>query len=115
MVIVRYLFVLLVGFLAGAGTMVWLANSGTGDLIIQRTAVVQDLEKRLREMEQERDRLGRQLEDVVARSERMQGSFEELERRFKDMAETHQPAPTRGTTPPGSDTAPPPPPPAPMP
>jgi len=113
MVIIRYLFVLLVGFLAGAATTLWLAHSGTGDFVIRKTEVVQDLERRLREMEQQRDRLGRQLEDVVARSERMQGAFDELERRFKEMAEARQPT-TRGTLPPAPDAAPAPPP-APMP
>jgi hypothetical protein len=110
MVIVRYLFALLIGFLIGAGTMLWVMHSGTGDLIIRRTEVVQDLEKRLREMEQQRDRLGRQLEDVVARGERMQGAFDELERRFNEMAE--QRGPSAHATPPAPDAAAPP---APMP
>ena len=36
-------------------------------------------------MEQQRDQLGRQLEDVVARAGRMEGSFTDLERRFHDL------------------------------
>jgi len=98
MVIIRYLFVLLVGVLLGAAGMIWLVQSGTGDLVIRRAEVVQDLERRLREMEQQRDALGRQLEDVVARAERMQGAFTDLERRFRDVVEART-APPRPAEP----------------
>ena len=87
MVIIRYLFVLLVGFLGGGATTLWLVQSGTGDFVIRRTEAVQDLERRLREMELQRDALGRQLEDVLARSARMERTFEDLERRFRGVVE----------------------------
>ncbi len=74
MVIIRYLFVLLVGFLGGGATTLWLVQSGTGDFVIRRTEAVQDLERRLREMELQRDALGRQLDDVLARSPRKRRS-----------------------------------------
>lgn len=95
MVVVKYLFVFLVGFLGGASTMLWLVQSGSGDLVIRRTEVVQDLERRLREMELQRDALGRQLEDVLARSGRMERAFEELERRFQRLSERADAAATR--------------------
>jgi len=93
MVIIRYLFAFLVGFLGGAAAMLWLVQSGSGDLVIRRTEVVQDLERRLREMELQRDALGRQLEDVLARSGRMERAFEELERRFQRLAERGEASP----------------------
>ena len=83
--LVRFLFALLLGFLAGAGTTVYLIHSGAGDFVIRRTAAVQDMERRLREVEQQRDQLGRQLDDVIGRAGRMEASFGELERRFREI------------------------------
>jgi Tfp pilus assembly protein PilO len=85
--VVRYLFALLVGVLVGAGGTVYLVNSGTGDLFVQKTEVVQDLKRRLSEVETQRNQLNKQLEDVVARSERMERQFDELAGRFKGLAE----------------------------
>jgi hypothetical protein len=85
MAILRFLFALLLGFVLGAGTTVYLVQSGAGDLVIRRAEVVQDLERRLREVEQQRDQFGRQLEDMVARAGRMENAFNELERRFHEM------------------------------
>lgn len=84
--VLRFLFALLVGFILGAGAMVYLAQSGAGDLVIRRTEVVQDLERRLRETELARDQLGRNLEDIAARAARMEQSFNELERRYRDLS-----------------------------
>lgn len=95
MAVVKYLFGFLLGFLGGAATMLWLLQSGSGDLVIRRTEVVQDLERRLREMELQRDALGRQLEDVLARSGRMERAFEELERRFQRLTDRAESAVTR--------------------
>jgi hypothetical protein len=86
MALMRFLFALLLGFILGAGTVVWLVSSGTGDLFIQRTAVVQDLERRLHDVELQRDQLGRTLEDMNARSQRMEEAFATLERRYHDLA-----------------------------
>ncbi|TMB51311.1 MAG: hypothetical protein E6J56_19705 [Deltaproteobacteria bacterium] len=85
MTIVRVLFALLLGFILGVGTTVWMLQSGAGVAILRATEPVQDLERRLHDMEQQRDQLGRQLEDVVARAGRMEGSFTDLERRFHDL------------------------------
>lgn len=85
MVIVRFLLALLLGFILGAATTVYLIHSGAGDLVIRRTEAVQDLQRRLEEVEQQRDQLGRQLEDVNGRASRMESSFSELERRFREL------------------------------
>ena len=61
MVVIRFLFALLLGFLLGAGTTIWLVQSGTGDFMIKRTEVVQDLERKVRDLEQQRDSLTRTL------------------------------------------------------
>src|SRR5215813_9780607 len=86
MVVIRFLFALLLGFVIGAGTTLWLVQSGAGDFMIKRTEVVQDLERKVRDLEQQRDSLTRTLEDVTARTNRMEGAFNDLERRFKSLA-----------------------------
>jgi phage shock protein A len=60
---------------------------------VRRTDVVQDLERRLHGMEQQRDALNRQLEDVIARSGRMEQAFSDLERRFRSLDAERPPAP----------------------
>ena len=81
----RLLLALLVGVAIGAGAALYLVRSGGGDLLVGRTERVEDLERQLRDVELERDRLGRQLNDVVARAGRMEAAFAELERRFHDL------------------------------
>src|SRR5262249_9749386 len=90
MAIIRFLFALLLGFLAGAGTTIWLVQSGAGDFMIKRTEVVQDLERKVRDLEQQRDSLTRTLEDVTVRTGRMENMFNELERRFKSLSAEQQ-------------------------
>ena len=85
MIVVRFLFALLLGVVIGAGATVYLLQSEAGDLLVRRTAPVQDLERRLRDVEQQRDLLGRQLDDIVGRAGRMDTAFGELERRFKEL------------------------------
>ena len=85
MAVVRVLFALLLGFILGVGATVWLLQSGPGVAFLRATEPVQGLERRLRDMEQQRDQLARQLEDVVARAGRMESSFTEIERRFHDL------------------------------
>ncbi len=85
MTIVRVLFALLLGFILGVGTTVWMLQSGAGVAILRATEPVQDLERRLHDMEQQRDQLGRQLEDVINRASRMEASFGDLERRFGEL------------------------------
>ena len=83
--VIRYLFALLLGVLLGFGAAVYVIQSDAGNVLVRRTDVVQDLERRLLGMEQQRDQLSRQLEDVVARAGRMEQAFTELERRFRSL------------------------------
>ena len=85
MAVIRFLFALLLGFILGAAGTLYLVHSGAGDFMIRRTEVVQDLERRLRGVELERDQLGRNLEDVNARASRMEAAFSDLERRFREL------------------------------
>src|SRR5439155_23925 len=85
MAVIRFLFALLLGFMLGTGSVLYLIHSGAGDFMIRRTEPVQDLERRLRDVEQQRDQLGRQLDDVINRAGRMEASFGELERRFGEL------------------------------
>jgi hypothetical protein len=65
--------------------MLYLIQSGAGDFVIRRTEAVQDLERRLHDVEQQRDQLSRQLDDVIVRAGRMETAFGDLERRFREM------------------------------
>jgi hypothetical protein len=85
MVVIRFLFALLLGFILGTGSVLYLIHSGAGDFMIRRTEPVQDLERRLHDVEQQRDQLGRQLDDVLNRAARMESSFADLERRFGNL------------------------------
>ena len=85
MAVIRFLFALLLGFMLGTGSVLYLIHSGAGDFMIRRTEPMQDLDRRLREVEQQRDQLGRQLDDVISRASRMEASFGELERRFGEL------------------------------
>jgi hypothetical protein len=98
--VTRFLFALLLGVVIGFVGTAYLIHSGAGDFVIRRTDAVQDLERRLREVEQQRDLLGRQLEDVVSRASRMETSFGDLERRFRELEQEREaaraPAPPPG-------------------
>jgi hypothetical protein len=95
MVVIRFLFALLLGFILGTGTVLYMIHSGAGDFMIRRTEPVQDLERRLRDVEQQRDQLGRQLDDVMARASRMEAAFADIERRFHDLQRELESAPGR--------------------
>lgn len=84
--VLRYLFAVLLGVVLGAGGTIYLIQSDAGNLLVRRTDVVQDLQRRLAGMEEQRNQLGRQLEDVAARSARMEQAFTELERKFQGLA-----------------------------
>jgi hypothetical protein len=83
----QFLFALLLGVLLGAGGTVYLIQSDAGNLLVRRTDVVQDLQRRLDGAEEQRNQLSRQLEDVVARASRMEQAFGDLERRFRALGE----------------------------
>jgi hypothetical protein len=99
MVVIRFLFALLLGFVVGAGTMLYLIHSGAGDFVIRATQPVQELERRLRDVETQRDQLGRQLEDVVGRAGRMEASFTDLEKRIHDLQQQLAAEQARGRSP----------------
>ena len=84
--IIRYLFAFMLGMLVGAGAIGYLTfQSDAGNVLVRKTDVVQDLERRLRENEEQRNDLARKLEEVAARAARMEQSFGELERRFRGL------------------------------
>jgi hypothetical protein len=105
MVVIRFLFALLVGFLAGAGTMLWLVQSGAGDFMIRRAEVVQDMDRKVRDLEQQRDSLTRTLENVAARTERMEKAFNDLEARYRSLAAEPPPPPRQVPHDPGDRPA----------
>ncbi len=82
-----FLFALLLGIVIGFGASIYVVQSEAGNVLVRKTDVVQDLERRLQGMEQQRDALGRQLEDVVGRAGRMEAGFTELEKKFRAMAD----------------------------
>jgi hypothetical protein len=100
-IVVRFLFAVLLGFIVGTGTTLYLIHSGAGDFLIRATEPVQDLERRLREVETQRDQLGRQLEDVIGRAGRMESAFADLERRLRALQE--RPAEPGIAPPPGTN------------
>ena len=81
----RIVIAFLVGMLLGVAGVTYLLASGAGDFVISGTGVVKDMKRELEEVKQQRDGLRRELDDVVARASRMEGSFGELERRFRDL------------------------------
>ena len=100
--LMRFLFALLLGIVIGVGATIYAVQSDAGNLLVRRTDVVQDLERRLHDMEAQRDQLSRQLEDVAARATRMEQAFNELERRFHGMAvdSAAPPSPSAPASPP---------------
>lgn len=103
MVVIRFLFALLLGFVVGVGGATYFFSSGAGDLLIRKTDAVQDMERRLRDVETQRDQLARQLEDVAARAQRMEQAFMTLERRFNGMAHGGDDPPSRPEAPPAGN------------
>jgi uncharacterized membrane protein len=102
MIVIRYLFVLLIGALLGAAGLGFALSKGHMDFLLKGAPIVNDLERRLDGMEQERNRLGRQLESVEGRAAKMEKLFADLEARFRGLSSA--PAPPAGQAPP-ADTA----------
>jgi hypothetical protein len=97
--VIQFLFALLLGVLLGAGGTVYLIQSDAGNLLVRRTDVVQDLQRRLDGAEEQRNQLSRQLEDVVSRASRMEQAFGDLERRFRALGEERAGGAVPPTTP----------------
>lgn len=93
MAVIRFLFALLLGFVIGTGTALWFVQSGAGDFMIRKTAVVQDLELKVRDLEQQRDRLTRTFEDLTARTNRIEQAFQDIDRRQREPAVERVPVP----------------------
>lgn len=100
----RTLLAFVLGALAGALGTGWLFYSGAGDLILKPGPIVQDLERRLEEVEAQRDQLGRSLEDLIRRSEQSEARFRGLEQRLQTMLAERERAPAK---PPVAPPAPP--------
>ena len=73
----------LLGFILGVAGAVFMVTSGAGNYIIAANPRVQELEGKIRELEDQRTFMARRLEDVAGRSEQMARRFEELVGRFE--------------------------------
>jgi hypothetical protein len=104
----RFVMGLLLGILIGAGGVWWLMSSGAADFMLRTSHYVQDLERRVEEFGEQRAQLARQLEDMEGRLGKMADSYEALERRFRDLAESNAPADgaPKAAPPPASTTPP---------
>jgi hypothetical protein len=101
-----FLFALLLGIVLGFGASIYVVQSEAGNVLVRKTEVVQDLERRLQGMEQQRDALGRQLEDVVGRAGRMEAAFTELEKKFRALSDDRGAGTPPPTVPPAPSPAP---------
>ena len=97
-----FLFALLLGIVLGFGASIYVVQSEAGNVLVRKTEVGQDLERRLQGMEQQRDALGRQLEDVVGRAGRMEAAFTELEKKFRALSDERGAAAPPPTIPPAT-------------
>jgi phage shock protein A len=74
--------------------------------MIARTEAVQDLQRRLRDVEEQRDQLRRQLSDVVGRAGRMETEFAAMESRFVELQRKIEAALGRAPEAPGAAAPP---------
>lgn len=81
--ILKVLVGFLLGFILGVAGAVFMVTSGAGNYIIAANPRVQELEGKIRELEDQRTFMARRLEDVAGRSEQMARRFEELVTRFE--------------------------------
>ena len=86
--ILKVLVGFLLGFILGVAGAVFMVTSGAGNYIIAANPRVQELESKIRELEDQRSFMARRLEDVAGRSEQMARRFEELATRFESVART---------------------------
>jgi hypothetical protein len=87
--ILKILFAFLLGFVLGAVGAGFLVTSPAGNFliapVINANPRVQALETKIRDAEEQRASVGRQLDKVTDRMEQMSQRFEELQRRFESM------------------------------
>lgn len=88
--ILKVLVGFLLGFILGVAGAVFMVTSGAGNYIIAANPRVQELESKIRELEDQRSFMARRLEDVAGRSEQMARRFEELVTRFEAVTRAGQ-------------------------
>jgi len=99
--ILKVLFAFLLGFILGALGIGFLVTSGAGNYLIAPVIAanprVQELESKIRDVEDQRASLGRQLDKLSDRLEQIGNRFEDLQRRLEALqrvaAGTPQPPP----------------------
>jgi cell division protein FtsB len=105
--ILKVLFAFLLGFILGAFGIGFLVTSGAGNYLIAPVIAanprVQELEGKIRDVEDQRATLGRQLDKLSDRLEQIGTRFEDLQRRFEALQRVATSAPQ---PPPGGATAP---------
>ena len=98
--ILKVLVGFLLGFILGVAGTVFMVTSGAGNYIIAANPRVQELEGKIRELEDQRTFMARRLEDVAGRSEQMAHRFEELVGRFEAVTRSQM----AGANTPGAGT-----------
>jgi hypothetical protein len=81
----RLLVALLLGLILGAAGMFVLLNSGAGDFFIAASPRVQELQRRLQDVELQRDTMTRRLEEFTAFMERIEKSYGAITDRFEGI------------------------------
>jgi hypothetical protein len=87
--ILKIAFAFLLGFILGVVGVGFLITSGAGNVlmapVIAANPRVQELETKIREVEEQRAALGRQLDKLADRLEQIGGHFEGLQQRFEAL------------------------------
>jgi hypothetical protein len=87
--ILKIAFAFLLGFILGAAGVGFLVTSGAGNYlmapVIAANPRVQELEGKIREVEDQRAALGRQLDKLADRLDQIGSRFEDLQRRFESL------------------------------
>jgi cell division protein FtsB len=87
--ILKISFAFLLGFILGAIGVGFLVTSGAGNYLIAPVIAanprVQELEGKIREVEDQRAALGRQLDKLADRLDQIGSRFEDLQRRFESL------------------------------
>jgi hypothetical protein len=95
--ILKIAFAFLLGFILGAVGVGFLVTSGAGNYlmapVIAANPRVQELEGKIREVEDQRAALGRQLDKLADRLDQIGSRFEDLQRRFESLQHNGAAAP----------------------
>jgi TolA-binding protein len=95
--ILKIAFAFLLGFILGAVGVGFLVTSGAGNYlmapVIAANPRVQELEGKIREVEDQRAALGRQLDKLADRLDQIGSRFEDLQRRFESLQRSGTAAP----------------------